>query len=70
MAIKSEAEFLAMFRRHVEAAGGVRALARKLGLSAAYVSDVRLGRRSPGPSILKPLKLKRVVITRVEFHDQ
>jgi hypothetical protein len=30
-------------------------------VSAAYVSDVLLGRREPGPSILKPLGLRVVV---------
>lgn len=46
-------------------AGGVRKLARKWRLSAAYVSDVILGRRLAGPSILKHLKLRRVTtVTR------
>lgn len=34
-----------MFKMKVKEAGGVRAFAREHGLSAAYVSDVQLGRR-------------------------
>lgn len=45
----------AMLGKETDKAGGVRAWARKQGLSAAYVSDVRLGRRSLGPSILGAL---------------
>lgn len=39
----------------VEQAGSLRALARRWKLSAAYLSDVKNGRRAPGPSILKHL---------------
>lgn len=46
-------------------AGSLRALARSWGVSAAYLSDVLAGNRTPGPSILKRLGLSRVV--RVEY---
>jgi hypothetical protein len=38
----------------------VREFARELNVSAAYLSDVYLGRRAPGPKILSPLGYKRV----------
>jgi hypothetical protein len=47
--------------RVAESSGGVRALARRLGVSPSYVSDVCTGRRSPGPPFLKFLRLKKVV---------
>jgi hypothetical protein len=37
------------------------ALAKKMGISPAYLCDVLDGRRNPGPKILKFLKLKKVV---------
>ncbi len=40
--------------------------ATKHKLSPAYVSDVIKGRRLPGPSLLKALKLERVVLYRKE----
>ena len=47
----------------IERAGSLRALARRLGVSAAYLSDVRLRKRSAGKAILDPLgwrKIRRV----------
>lgn len=52
--------------REVAEAGGTRAFARKHLLSAAYVSDVLLGRRGPGPSVLKILRLEKCVM--VTYH--
>lgn len=40
-----------LMRRDVEQLGSQRALARKLGLSVAYISDVLRGRRDIGPSL-------------------
>jgi transcriptional regulator with XRE-family HTH domain len=37
--------------------------AEKLGVSAAYLIDVYRGRRPPGPSILRFLKLEKRVTT-------
>ena len=53
----------ALVRAECDKAGGVRKLAGKIGLSPAYVSDVTLGRREPGPSILEVLGLEKVVVT-------
>ena len=47
-------------------AGSLRALARKLGLSAAYLSDVRLGKREFGVKLCRALGAeRRVVIQRI-----
>ncbi len=35
--------------------------ARKYGVAAAYVSDVLTGRKEPGPKILEPLGIVRVI---------
>lgn len=40
---------------------GVRGLARRLGFTPSYVSDVCNGRRAPGPPFLKLLGLRKVV---------
>lgn len=42
-------------RKACDRAGSIRAWARNHSLSAAYVSDVLLRRRAPGPSICEPL---------------
>ena len=42
-------DLLEMFQRAIEKAGGVRSLARKMGITPAYVCDIRLGR--PGYAI-------------------
>lgn len=54
-------DVLAVLERRKEKAGSWRALARELGVSAAYMSDVVRGNREPGDSILRPLGLRKVV---------
>ena len=51
----------------IEAAGGVRPYARMLGVSAAYVSDARLGRRLIGGVIADALKLRRITRTVTSY---
>lgn len=51
----TEDDVRALLHKATDKAGGVRAWARLHKLSAAYVSDVRLGRRSLGPAILDAL---------------
>lgn len=41
-----------------------KALAEKMGISAACLCDVLEGRRLPGPAILQFLKLERVIVYR------
>ena len=60
-------EWRVYFRRETDDAGGVRAMARRLDVSAAYVSDVLLGKRTPGPRILRPygFRAERTTIVRI-----
>ena len=44
-----------------ERLGSQRALAKELGVSEPYLSDVIRGRREPGPKLLKARGLERVV---------
>jgi hypothetical protein len=53
----SRFEVLGLLRIHIKRAGSLRAYARQQGYSAAYLSDVMLGRRAPGRKILEPLNL-------------
>jgi hypothetical protein len=47
-----------MLRVACKKAGGLRAWSRQHGVSAAYVSDVLLDRRTPGPAILDAFGLE------------
>lgn len=60
-----ESEVKKLIAAHIDRAGGLRALSREWGVSAAQLSDVMTGRRGPGPKIVKHLGLRRVV--RVDF---
>lgn len=55
----SASDVATMIQRLADQAGGVRALARKWDVSAAYVSYLTRGNRAPGPPILKRLGLKK-----------
>jgi len=55
----TDSEIRDRLRRCVTLAGSQRALADKIGVSAPYLSDVLLGRRPPGPTILAYLGLER-----------
>lgn len=44
-----------------EEPGGQKAFAKKIGVSLPYLNDFLNYRRSPGPSLLKALRLKKVV---------
>ena len=63
-------DVLAIIRRAAAEAGTQVALAERLGVSQAYLSDVLNGRRDPGESILGPLGLERVVIYRRKRLDE
>lgn len=56
-----ETDIHVMVRLAANDAGGIRALARRWDLSAAYISDVIRGKRAPGQSILDHLGVIRVV---------
>lgn len=52
---------LARLEEAIRHAGSASAWAAAAGVSQAYVSDVRLGRRAPGVAVLRALGLQRVV---------
>lgn len=54
-----------LVRSNCEKAGSMRAFARKLDVSVAYISDVLNGHRDPGPSILEHFGLEKV--TSVDY---
>lgn len=56
----TEEEFLSLIRDDVQAEGSQKALAKKMGVSAAYLSDVLGGRRSAGDKILRRYRLRVV----------
>ncbi len=47
--------------------GSWASLAKRIGVSRAYLSDLKLGRRLHGPKILSFLKLQKKVSTVVEY---
>ena len=56
----SRFQVLAHIGKRIEKAGSLRAWARLIGVTPAYVSDVTNGRRDPGPKILAALKIEKV----------
>ena len=57
-------DFLALLRRRVQDAGSQSALAKELGISDSYLSDVLTQRREPGEAMLTPMGIERVVVYR------
>lgn len=49
-----------MLKEACNEAGSIRAWSREHDLSAAYISDIIVGRREPGPSVLSILGLEAV----------
>jgi transcriptional regulator with XRE-family HTH domain len=45
----------------------LRQYAEHLGVSAAYLSDVYLGRRDLGPKLLKPLGLRKIKTSTIVY---
>lgn len=60
----TEADVRELLRKACEAAGSDRAWALEHKLSAQYVGDVKNGKRSIGPAILKALGLSAVTTYR------
>ena len=46
-------------RREADTLGSFAKLAQRIGISAAYMSDVMSGKRNPGPKILQYLGLEK-----------
>jgi transcriptional regulator with XRE-family HTH domain len=51
-------QLIKKLKRMAEGEGSQAALAKKLGISPSYLSDVLHGLRSPGASLLDPLGLE------------
>ena len=64
-------EVIKLLYRRVDRAGSRSALAKEIGVSPAYIGDVLLGKRDPGPAILSVLGLRRhVQITYVKADEK
>jgi len=59
-------EVIAILRKD-QAGRSIREYAETLGISAPYLSDIFLGRRDPGPSVLKHFGLERHETLKVEY---
>ena len=57
-------ELIEHIRQLLAEAGTQKELAANLGVSAAYLGDVLLGRKEPGRKMLTALGVERVVIYR------
>ncbi len=60
----TKTELLQYIQRLVDEAGSQKDLAEKLGVSAAYLSDVLQGKREPAGKLLDALGVERVVTYR------
>jgi transcriptional regulator with XRE-family HTH domain len=54
-------ELVELLQRKVQRAGTQAALAKELGITAAYLGDVLHGKREPGPKLLNALGFRRVI---------
>jgi len=54
-------ELVELLQRKIRHAGTQAAVAKELGITAAYLGDVLHGKREPGPTLLDGLGLRRVV---------
>lgn len=57
----TKTEFMLFLHDKIREAGDQKTLAKQLGVSQGYLSDVLLGRREPADKILTCLGLRRVV---------
>lgn len=57
----TEDDVRAEVRSACEAGGGQKTFAKKIGVSLPYLNDFLNSRRGLGPSILKALRLKKVI---------
>ncbi len=55
---------LKLLEARIADAGSAKDLARRLGISETYLSNVRRGHQAPGPLLLETLGLERVVVYR------
>lgn len=57
----TESELYEMIERMISELGSQLAVAKKLGVSSAYLNDYLSGRRAAGAKILAALELRRVI---------
>lgn len=57
----SEAVILAVIEKHIVQYGSAKALAKALGVSSAFLCDVRKKRRALSTAILKPLGFYAII---------
>lgn len=57
-------DIVSLLERKALAPGGQQAVARTLGISSAYLSDIIGGKRQPGKKVLNALGLECVVTYR------
>lgn len=57
----------ALLAANIKRAGSLRAYARQLDVSAAYLSDVMRHNREPGPRLLHALGFTKVVTRLVQY---
>jgi hypothetical protein len=60
--IITEAQVLARLKYAAKSFPSDSAFARELGVSQPFLSNVMMGKKKPGPTILDYLGLKRVVV--------
>lgn len=65
-----EQDVIRRLRAAVDQAGGQRAFARAVGVTAAYVNDMLRGRRSVGVKVLDALGIERIVTHHVEYREK
>lgn len=62
--------FLRLFQRDLALHGGAQ-LAERIGVSPQHVSDVKKGRRAPGPAVLSYYGLEKTVkVVRVITYEK
>lgn len=60
---------VAILAAQIEATS-LRQTAKKYGISSAYLSDIMLGKKAPGPKVLRALGIKRTVQKTVTYSYQ
>lgn len=54
-------DIIIKIKNRIEERGSQKALAKEWGISEAYLCDILKGNRAPGPKILNPLGMKKVI---------
>ena len=61
-------QFTNLLRQQAREIGSQKELAKQMGISQQYLSDVIKGRRMPNESVLKAMKLEFVLCYRKVYH--